>query len=166
MTTTEQDTAPVETDAATADATEAPKAKGDKDFTKYVEKEPTNLHHHYWGWIKDKTGIDLGVSDDVAVKIVQIAVSAYQVYQASPENKQRRVDEADAREKAAEEAKAKKAADAAEKAKKAADAAEAKKAEAEAAGETDAPKARQAPPKKGRAASGSATKAAAGEAPF
>lgn len=154
------------TTTETTETTEAPaKATVKNDFTKYVDKEPTNLHRHYWGWIKDKTGIDLDVTDEVAVKIVQISVSAYQTYQASPENKQRRVDEQEAREKAAEEAKAKKAAEKAEKAKAAEEAAKAKEAEAEAAGDGDTAK-RQPPPRKGAAAKAGANKAAAGEAPF
>lgn len=155
--------------AEATENTEAPaeqdKAAAKNDFTKYVVKAPTNLHRHYWDWIKEKTGIELDATDEDAVKIVQIAVSAYQTYQASPENKKRRQDEAEAKLAAAEEAKAAKAAAAAEKAAAKAKAAEDTKAEAAAAGETGTAT-RQPPPRKGSAKGGGAAKAAAGEAPF
>lgn len=150
----------------TTTETEAPantNGKDKEDYTKYQTKEPTNLHRHYWDWIKNKTGIELDVTDEVAVKIVQIAVSAYQKYQASPENKQRRVDEADEREKAAAELKAKKAAEKQAKVEAAEKAKAAEATEAEAAGDGEGAK-RQAPPKRGAASK--TNKAAAGEAPF
>jgi hypothetical protein len=148
-----------------APATTAPAATKGPDFTKYKDKEPTNLHVHYWDWIKTKTGVELDVPDNVAIKIVQIAVSAYQTYQASPENKQRRVDEAAEREAAAELAKAEKAKVALEKAEAKAKADAATASEAAAAGDGDAAK-RQPPPKKSATAKAGTNKAAAGEAPF
>lgn len=164
MTTTE--TAPESTEQAPAE-TPATAASTKGDYTKYVTKEPTNLHRHYWAWIQEKTGIKLEVDDETAVKIIQIAVSAYQQYQASPENKQRRVDEAAQKAAAAEEAKAKKALAAKEKAEAKAAAAEAAKTEAAAAGDTaEGAAKRQPPPRKGAPKANAANKAAQGEAPF
>lgn len=156
MTTTEEAPATEKTESV---------EKGSRDFTKIVEKEPTNLHSHYWDWIKDKTGYESSASDEEAVKIVQMAVSLYQPYQASAENKQRREDEKAQRETLAEQKKAEREAAKAAKAEEAAKAKEAAAKEAEAAGDGDGAK-RQPPPRKGAAAKGGAAKAASGEAPF
>ncbi len=146
---------------APAESAEKAAAKGNRDFTKILEKDPTNLHVHYWGWLQEKTGFEAKTDDAEATKIVQMAVSLYQQYQASAENKQRRVDEANEREEKAAEAKAARAAAAAEKAAKAAEAKAASKSEAEAAGDEKGAT-RQPPPRKGNAK----TTAAAGKAPF
>jgi len=70
-------------------ATDAKTAKA-KDFTAYVAKKPTSLHEHYAAWMLEKTGLELNVQSDDVTKIVQLAVSLYHDYQASPENKARR----------------------------------------------------------------------------
>lgn len=160
MTTTEAE----KTEATPVEETKAEAKSTGKDYTKIVSKEPTNLHVHYWKWLQEKTGFSADATDAEAVKIVQMAVSLYQPYQASDENKQRRVDEAEAREKAVEENKAKKAAEKAEKEREKAAKAEAEKSEREAAGESDEGAKRQPAPKKG--AKTAVNKAASGEAPF
>ncbi len=162
MTTTETE----QTDAATEAPAQESKSTGGKDYTKIVTKEPTNLHKHYWGWLQEKTGFSASTTDEEAVKIVQMAVSLYQPYQASAENKQRRVDEATQREQAAEEAKAKRAEEKAQKERDKLAKAEAEKAEAEAAGDSGEGAKRQPPAKKGRAAGSAKATAAASEAPF
>lgn len=54
-----------------------------RDLSAYADKAPTNLHVHYAAWIEAKTGIRPTDKD------VQLAVSLYADYQASPENKAR-----------------------------------------------------------------------------
>lgn len=177
-------------DTATVDAPEAvvdagdpvPEAKAESAVLdpmsdrarKVLDKEPSSLHKHYVDWLTEKTGwVPETVDRSDYEKIVQLAVSLYQGYQASPERARAREDERRAKMAAQAEklqereaAKAKKAAEkaAALEAKKKAEeaAAAAAVAEAEAAGEgSDAPPARKAAPRKK-----SAPKASAGEAPF
>lgn len=54
-----------------------------RDLSVYATKEPTPLHKHLAEWIEQKTGIRPSDKD------VQLAVSLYADYQASPENKAR-----------------------------------------------------------------------------
>lgn len=54
-----------------------------RDLSVYATKEPTSLHKHYAEWIEAKTGIRPSDKD------VQLAVSLYVDFQASPENKAR-----------------------------------------------------------------------------
>lgn len=70
-----------------------------RDLSVYADKAPTSLHEHFTVWIKEKTGIAPSVKD------VQLAVSLYADYQASPENKARAEAEKAEREAAKAQAK-------------------------------------------------------------
>lgn len=73
-----------------------------RDLSVYATKEPTSLHVHFAQWIEAKTGIRPSDKD------VQLSVSLYADFQASPENKARQEKEKAEKKAALEAAKAEK----------------------------------------------------------
>lgn len=73
-----------------------------RDLSVYATKEPTSLHKHFAEWIEKKTGIRPSDKD------VQLAVSLYKDFQASPENKEQQEKEKAERKAALEAQKAEK----------------------------------------------------------
>jgi hypothetical protein len=133
--------------AAKADSTEV-------DYTKYLTKEPTDLHIRFADWIKEKTGLTFATKKDEAAFLRAVALSVYLriPFQSSPENQAAL--EAAKTDKAARDVE-KAAAKSAVKAEKASAKKAAAKTEAEA---EEAPKAAaKAPAKKAPAAKGKAT---------
>jgi hypothetical protein len=88
-------TAITETAATESAATKAAKSKvRDAEAMKAVAaKAPTSLQKHYTTWLAEKTGFTFS-NDDEAAKIVQLAVSLYHDYQASPERAEQKALEA------------------------------------------------------------------------
>lgn len=84
---------------------------GEKDYTSYAKKDPTDLHSHLAEWIKDKTEYDPATAKSKAEafqKGVQLGALLRMDHQSSPENQERRRTLAE-RTKPVEEAKPAKA---------------------------------------------------------
>jgi len=150
-----------------------------------VEKDPTSLHENYGVWLKEKTGYPVDADAPAEgeepsekwtafIKSIQLAVVCYASFQRSPERRDQKAAEADAKEareaeakearsKAKAEKEAEREAKLQEAAKAKAEKAEAAKAKADAAeGADDAPKTAKAKP-----AAKTAAKVKVGvEAPF
>ncbi len=71
---------------------EKAKTRTPEQLTEAAKKAPTSLHTHYAAWMQEKTGITFPEGTDVA-KIVQMAVTMYSDFQASPENAARKAQE-------------------------------------------------------------------------
>lgn len=164
------------TETETAQAPETtPETSAASEGHALLTKPPSHLHRHYAVWIKDKTGYgpdapaEGGAPSEAwndFVKVVQLAVVQYGVYQRSPENLERRdaerVEKAEEAEKAAVARENAKAAKAAEKAK----ALEAKAAAKAKADDGETTESNVATPKRGAAKKAGASAAAKVEAPF
>lgn len=165
-----------------------------KDFASYLDKEPSSLHRHFWGWMKDRGATPAGVSDETGAKMIQMFLITHHTWQASPENRARREaeradrnktrelskaerekakavkrEQKEAEKAAAAEAKAQREADKQARAAEKEAAAKAKKSEAAAAGDKATGDAGNGEPKRQpppRKGAKSAAKASSGEAPF
>jgi hypothetical protein len=83
-------------------APEPEEIEEEKDYSTYLEKEPTPLQEHFAEWIQDKTGYEPNDADDFATG-VQLATALRMEFQRSPENQARLEERRAAAEQAAEE---------------------------------------------------------------
>lgn len=76
-------------------------AETEEDYTKYLEKDPTDLQERFGQWILEKTGYEPKDEDDFLAG-VQLATALRMKFQASPENQavleERRLAAAEAKE--------------------------------------------------------------------
>lgn len=143
----------------------------ERDYTAFLEKEPTALIEHLGEWIQEKTGVTFGTKKELDAFLlgVKLTVNLRTYHQASDENQERLAEMREAAAKAAADKAERKAAKAAEPETEeapapaaAAPAAKGKKAKAA----TPAPVVEETPAPVAPAAKKGPRKAAGSKAPF
>lgn len=77
-------------------------AETEEDYTRYLEKDPTDLQERFGQWILDKTGYEPDNEDDFLAG-VQLGTALRMKFQASPENQEVLAQRREAAAKAKEE---------------------------------------------------------------